>query len=133
ELPRPALRADGARWVRAPAPPIRLVLGDAGERAAQHLLHRCEIVLSGHSLYLELAVIGPFRQAVLEYDHRADLVHRPEVRYVVALDPERGEGQPEGFTELRERTRAGSEVGRPLELVAHEGVLRVLGDHLEQA
>jgi hypothetical protein len=52
---------------------------------------------------------------------------------VVALDPQRGLGQVEVVLEGREGPGPGVVVGGPLEPVAGEGLLGVLGDGLEEA
>src|SRR5438876_215234 len=88
-------RARLARLARR-SPAVPVAFGhQAGEPPPQDLLHGCEIVLSENALDLELAVIAPLGQSVLEHDHRADLVSGAQVRDVVSLDAQRGQGKTE--------------------------------------
>ena len=109
-----------------------LLVEQPGEAPAEHLLHGGEIVLSGHALDLEPPVVRALGQPVLEHHHRPDLVGGPEVRDVVALDPERRLLETELLGELGEGARARAEVRGAPQLVAVERLLGVPRDDLHQ-
>src|SRR5439155_6028070 len=67
-----------------------------------------------------------------EHDHRPNLIGRPEVRDVVALDPQRSLDQPKAVGELRQLPGPRAEVGGPPELVPVKGLLGVARDDLHQ-
>ena len=127
---------DQRRRVREPAPSgtgsLVPFLQEPDEAPPEHLFHGSEVVLSGHSLDLEPSVVRSLREAVLEHDHGADRVGRPEVRDVVALDPERRLLEPEPIAQIRERPGPCPEVRGPPQLVSLERFLRVARDDLEQ-
>ena len=113
--PLPAVDHDERRRVReAPlARRGRLVplLEQPGEPPPEHLLHAGEVVLPGHALDLELAVVAsasgrPSSNTTIE----PTLSRRPQVGDVVALDPQRRLRQAELVGELGERAGARPEV-----------------------
>ena len=138
ELPPPAVDDHQPGRVRElPGPPrssiaVRRLGLQASEPAGQDLLHRGEVVLAGHALDLETAVVAALGEAVLEHHHGPDGVRRPQVRDVVGLDAQGRGGQPQHVAELGQGARASPEVRGPLELVAQERVLRVARDGLQQ-
>src|SRR5688572_19282391 len=87
---------------------------------------RCLVPLSWGPLELELAVVGPLWEPVCEHHRRPDLVGRPQVGYVVCLDPEWGHGQTEDVSQLGQCSGPRGEVRGPPELVADEGVFGVV-------
>ena len=101
------------------------------EAPGEHLLHRRVVVVAG-DVDLEPAVLALVRQAVLEHDHRPDVVGALEVGHVVALDAQRRLGQAEVVLQLGERPAAGVVVAGPAQAVAGELLLGVAGDGLEQ-
>ena len=123
--PPPAISGAGLR------PPVGR-RHQPGQPPAKDFLHGSKVVLSGHSPYLESAIVASLGQAVLEYHHGPDRVGRPEVGDVVRLDPQRREGQPQHVAELGEGPRSSGEVAGPPELVAGEGLLGGVADDLEQ-
>ena len=103
-----------------------------GEAPGEHLLHGGEVVVALVALDLEAAVVGLLREPVLHHHHRADVVAALDVAHVVALDPQRGVGQPEVLLQLVERLGAAVVVGRPAQPVADELLAGVPGDRLLQ-
>ena len=136
ELPLPAVDDDERRRIRESplARRDRLVpLADQPvEPPPEHLLHAGEVVLPGNALDLELAVVAPLGQTVLEHHHGADRVALPQVGDVVALDPKRRLRQAELVGELGEGAGASPEVRRAPQLVPMERVRRVLVHDLHE-
>ena len=119
ELPRPP-RSARQRPV---------ALGDqGGEAAGEHLLHGGEVVVAGHVLDPEPAVVALLGQAVLHHNHRPDVVRPLDVAHVEALDAQGGVGQVQRVLEGGKGSGPGVVVGRPPQPVADELLPGVLGD-----
>ena len=71
-------------------------------------------------------------QAVLHDHHRAHVVGALEVAHVVALDPQRGLGQPQSLLQFAQGPGPGVVVCCPLQAVPHELLLGVARDGLQQ-
>ncbi len=144
ELPLAAVDEQQLRWVLEPLRPgahalLQLVVEWAvalaevrRQSAGEHLLHRRVVVVAGHVLDLEAAVLALVRQPVLEHDHRPDVVGALEVGHVVALDAQRGLGQVEQVLQLGERPAAGVVVAGAAQPVADELLLGVARHRLVQ-
>ncbi len=119
----------------APGPPA---LGAArrllqrGQPPRQHLLHGCVVVVAGHGLDLEAAVVRALGQPVLEHDHGADVVGALQVAHVVALDPQRRLAQRQRALQLGQRLGARVVVRRPAQPVPGQVLAGRAGHRLLQ-
>ncbi len=107
-------------------PVLGRVFEEAAKTAGQHLVHGSVVVVSLDGGHLEAPVVAALRQAVLEHDHRADVVSALDMAHVVALDAQRGLLQPERLLELLEGDRPARQVRRPPQPVPLQLVLGVL-------
>ena len=89
---------------RFPARAFVALVEVAPEPPAQHLLHRGEVVLA-LVLDLEVPVVRPLRQPVLEHGHRRDDLGALQVRDVEALDAQRRLGEVQRLLERDQRPR----------------------------
>ena len=62
----------------------RVRLEQVAQAPGEHFVHGAVVVVPLHGAHLEAAVVGALRQAVLEHDHRADVVGPLQVAHVVA-------------------------------------------------
>src|SRR5207248_11661188 len=113
QVPRRPERVDG--------PPLH-----PREAPRYHLRHRREVVHPHLAADAELAVVRLLREAVLEDDHRADVVLPHRRRDVVALDPQWQRLEVERLAKLLERLDAPRALLLSLRLLTAERVHRVL-------
>ncbi len=114
-------------WLR------RLVAGGevGGQPPGQHLAHRRVVVVARH-VDLEPPVLALVREAILEHDHRADVVGALEVGHVVGLDAQRSLGQPEMLLQLGQRPAARVVIAGTAQTVTVERLAGVVRDGPQQ-
>ncbi len=127
EAPGPGAAGGG---VLAPGPGPGLEEG--GEAPGEDLLHGRVVVVARHVADAEAPVLGLAGQPVLEDHHRPDVVGALQVAHVVALDPQRGLGQPEHRPQRLEGPGPAVVVRGPAQPVAGELLPGVARHGLQQ-